>query len=479
MDINSVLKSLNKYKVHVISSTKKLTHHKNSKIMIGAVLGCIILSFMFILMSGVEVYNLTIDGKNSGYITDKAFVEKAVKDVLADYSTVGKGIDISIDENSISYKRTDLKKTEITALTVNDLKKIIIASDICTAKGWAINVDGKNIVAVKSEKTASQILADIKNYYLTSGSKVISTTLKENVTVTKAAVQIANFMNLQEAEALILTGEKAPKIYTVKDGDTIWDIAAANGMSTTELQIANPGFDPDKLKIGQQLNLFAVKPYITVETKELITATEKIDFNTVYEETNTLNKGETKIKTAGTDGSKQVSSEVTKENGFIIESKVNESIVTAEPQNQVALKGTKLGTYIASRGGGRSLSVDASGSDIVAYAKKFIGTPYVHGGSSPDGFDCSGFTQYVYAHFGGYLSRTVAGQFNCGTFVEKSELNLGDLVFFQASSRISHVGIYVGGGSFIHSPQPGEKVKISSFSYTSLKYCGAVRASNY
>lgn len=478
MDINSVLKSLNKYKVRVISSTKKLTHHKNLKIVTVAVLSCIILGFMFILMSGTEVYNLTIDGKNSGYITDKAFVEEAIKDVLSDYSTGEKAIDISIDENSISYENTNLKKTEITALTVNDLKKIIIASDICTAKGWEINVDGKKLVAVKSEKTANQILADIKDHYLASGSKVISTTLKENVKVTKAAVQITNFMNLQEVEALILTGEKAPKIYTVEDGDTIGDIAAANGMSATELQIANPGFDPDKLKIGQQLNLFAVKPYITVETKELITATEKIDFNTVYEETNTLNKGKTKIKTAGTDGSKQVSSEVTKENGVIIESKVNESIVTAEPQNQVVLKGTKLVTYIANRGGGRSLFVDASGSEIVAYAKKFIGTPYIYGGSSPDGFDCSGFAQYVYAHFGGYLSRTAASQFNCGTFVEKSELKPGNLVFFQTSSRISHVGIYVGGGSFIHSPQSGEKVKISSLSYTSLKYFGAVKASN-
>ena len=478
MNVKPVLKSLNKYKAHAISSIKILNHYKNSRIAIAAALGCIVLSFVFIQISGVEVYSLTIGGKDAGYVTEKSLVDKAIKDVLADYSTGKNEIDISIDENAISCKRTDLKKNDITALTVKDLKKIITASDICTAKGWAINVDGKNIVALKSDKSAKQILVDIKNHYLTSGSKVISSAFKENVMITQSAVQLTEFMTPDEAKSFILTGEKAPKIYTVKDGDTLWDIAAANRMSTTELQSANPGFDPDKLKIGQQLNLFTVQPYITIETKELITATEKIDFNTVYEETNTLYKGEIKIKTAGTYGSKQVSSEVRKENGVIIEAKVIESIVTAEPQNQVALKGMKSGTYIASRGGGRSLSVDASGSEIVAYAKKFIGTPYRHGGASPDGFDCSGFTQYVFAHFGGNLPRTAAGQFNCGTFVEKSELEPGDLVFFKSSSRISHVGIYVGGGSFIHAPQSGDDVKTSSFSTTSLKYYGAARASN-
>jgi cell wall-associated NlpC family hydrolase len=279
---------------------------------------------------------------------------------------------------------------------------------------------------------------------------------------------------------LILTGQKAVKTYAVKDGDTLWDIAAANGMSIAELQNANPGFDPNKLKIGQQLNLVALKPYLTVETKELITAAEKIDFKTVYEETSSLNKGQVKIKTPGVYGSKQVSSEVSKENGVVVAANVVSSVVTAEPQDQVALKGTKSGAlYVASRGGGRSVSVDASGSEIVAYAKKFIGSPYVHGGSSPSGFDCSGFTQYVYSHFGGSLPRTASGQYSCGSFVDKSDLQPGDLVFFTPSSgasRISHVGIYVGGGSFIHSPQPGERVKVSSFSTSNLRYCGAVRA---
>lgn len=449
---------------------------RKSKIAAVAVLSIAALSFLWIQFSGAEVYSLTIGGKEAGYLTEQSLIKQAASNIKADYKE--RGIELTIDEEAISCEPTDLKEGSITALNLEDLKNVIAASEACTANGWAINIDGKNIAVVASEQSANQILEEIKNHYLTSGSETISTAFKENVLVTQAAVRIAEFMEPENAEAKLLAGETAPVAYTVKDGDTLWDIAAINGVSPAELQNANPGFDPNKLKIGQQLNLVALKPYITVLTKERITATEKIDFNTVYEETNTLNKGEVKVKTAGVYGSKLVSSEVTKENGIPVETKVIASTVTEEPKDQVALKGTKAGSYMASRGGGRAISVNGTGSEIVAYAKSFLGTPYVHGGSSPKGFDCSGFTQYVYAHFGGSLPRTSAGQYGTGDYVEKSQLKPGDLVFFTSSSRISHVGIYVGGGSFIHSPQSGEDVKISSFSSTTLKYCGAVRASN-
>ncbi|MHC6181368.1 C40 family peptidase [Clostridium sp. JNZ X4-2] len=109
-----------------------------------------------------------------------------------------------------------------------------------------------------------------------------------------------------------------------------------------------------------------------------------------------------------------------------------------------------------SRGGDASVSSSA----VVAYASNFLGVPYVWGGTSPSGFDCSGLVQYVYAHFGINLPRTSQEQQNVGTAVSRSELQPGDLVFF--GSPAYHVGIYVGGGSFINAPKTGDVVKIAS-----------------
>ncbi len=100
----------------------------------------------------------------------------------------------------------------------------------------------------------------------------------------------------------------------------------------------------------------------------------------------------------------------------------------------------------------------ASGQSIVEYAKKFIGTPYVWGGTTPSGFDCSGFVQYVYRNAAGInLPRTDVDQIKAGTPVSRNDLQPGDLI----SPHPGHIGIYIGNGKMIHSPQTGDVVKIS------------------
>lgn len=111
---------------------------------------------------------------------------------------------------------------------------------------------------------------------------------------------------------------------------------------------------------------------------------------------------------------------------------------------------------------------------VVVYASNFRGTPYVWGGTSPrPGFDCSGFVQYVYAHFGIGLGRTTYDQIDEGAPVDKNNLQPGDLVFFGNSSAPHHVGIYIGGNCYIHSPETGDVVKISEL--TRSDFCAARR----
>ena len=121
-------------------------------------------------------------------------------------------------------------------------------------------------------------------------------------------------------------------------------------------------------------------------------------------------------------------------------------------------------------------AVKSAREDLVDYAKSFLGTRYVWGGASPSGFDCSGFTMYVYAHFGYRMSHGASDQLYAFTRVSSAQRLPGDLVFFSyGGGDISHVGIYLGGGAFIHATSNGG-VKISYFDgYYSSTYVGAVR----
>ncbi|MDQ1004961.1 cell wall-associated NlpC family hydrolase [Neobacillus niacini] len=103
----------------------------------------------------------------------------------------------------------------------------------------------------------------------------------------------------------------------------------------------------------------------------------------------------------------------------------------------------------------------ASADAVIANAKQYLGVPYVWGGSTPSGFDCSGFVSYVYRSVGISLPRTSSAQQNVGTRVSMNQLQPGDLVF--RGSPAYHVGIYIGGGQYIHAPQTGDVVKIASF----------------
>jgi len=115
----------------------------------------------------------------------------------------------------------------------------------------------------------------------------------------------------------------------------------------------------------------------------------------------------------------------------------------------------------------------AFGKRVVGYAKKFIGTPYSYGGSSPRGFDCSGFTSYVYRHFGVSLPRTSYSQISVGRRVARGALRPGDLVFFDG---LGHVGLYVGNGRFIHAPHSGTRVRIETLAgWYSSRFSGARR----
>lgn len=141
------------------------------------------------------------------------------------------------------------------------------------------------------------------------------------------------------------------------------------------------------------------------------------------------------------------------------EERIAEEKRQAELAAQQAAQSQNSTTATPNRGDSTSSTVSGSASGVVSYAYGFLGTPYVYGATGPDSFDCSGFTSYVYRNSVGMeITRTTYSQMGVGTAVSYDQLQPGDLVFTYGGD---HVGIYVGGGSYIHAPQPGDRVKVS------------------
>lgn len=120
----------------------------------------------------------------------------------------------------------------------------------------------------------------------------------------------------------------------------------------------------------------------------------------------------------------------------------------------------------------------AQGNEIVALARNELGIPYLYGGSSPRGFDCSGLVYYVYAQAGIQVPRTANAQLYASHPVARADLRPGDLVFFEiAGDAQMHVGIYAGGGNFIHAPATGESVSYAQLdnAYWKTRFVGGGR----
>jgi cell wall-associated NlpC family hydrolase len=140
-----------------------------------------------------------------------------------------------------------------------------------------------------------------------------------------------------------------------------------------------------------------------------------------------------------------------------------------------------LVALIAARAGGalgaetrvsHATAVAREQAQIVKYARTFIGVRYTYGGTSPrTGFDCSGFTRFVYAHFGIDLPHYSGGQYSLGRRVSRPGLRAGDLVFFRG---LGHVGLYIGDGRFIHAPHTGTTISIDTLAHHG-SYVGARR----
>lgn len=231
---------------------------------------------------------------------------------------------------------------------------------------------------------------------------------------------------------------------------------------------------------------------ITSSDAELI-AQVKVDRDRVSQErTSLLNRESEEVALRGQAEARQreVAAAVDKQRAYVASLSAEiKKLVKAEEARQAAAAAelARRAEEAANHPGTRPSDAGSLGDShpqAVAIAKKYLGTPYLWGGTTPAGFDCSGFVRYCYLQIGITLPRTSRAQYKFGQFIPASRTDLlepGDLVFFAYGGnpdQVHHVGMYVGGGVFIHSPSTGDHVKYSSLTdriSTRHDYVGAVR----
>ena len=270
--------------------------------------------------------------------------------------------------------------------------------------------------------------------------------------------------------------------HTVVKGDTLWSLAKKYGVSVKALMKAN-NLSSSTILIGQSLNLRAGMTTYGVNGVTTGSSSTAASTNTASSTSTTASsqapkakKTTTKAKSTTTNTSSNTNtstsakaqsqstasntsaSATTNTNTAASNANTTSSTNTAASSSQAVSQAPTGSTSTATS------TASASASAITSYALTFLGVPYVWGGTTPSGFDCSGLVQYVYSHFGINLGRTTYTQQYAGTKISVASAQAGDLYFWGSYGSAYHVAIALGGGQYVMAPAPGQNVMTGSVS---------------
>ena len=293
---------------------------------------------------------------------------------------------------------------------------------------FVIKAGAIELAVVESADAAEQVIASFQQSYLADGSEIVS-------------FETEPFLNIAKKDM---------------------DRAAGPVTVVSQPEAVNALLSACK----------GINPMMTATSTEQLVQGKTIAHKVVKKKTDKLTVGTKKVKTKGVDGKKATVLSVTKVNGVVTATTEIKETILKKPVTEVILIGTKpapIVTYANSLSrstistSGKAIP-GTTGADVVAYAKRFLGNPYVYGGTSlTNGTDCSGFTMSVYAHFGVYLPHSSYAQRSYGTPVSYSNAKPGDLMFYSG-----HVAIYIGGGKIIHASTERTGIIIGSATYRTI-----------
>lgn len=264
--------------------------------------------------------------------------------------------------------------------------------------------------------------------------------------------------------------------HTVVKGDTLWSLAKKYGVSVSTLMKAN-NLSSSTILIGQSLNLRAGMTTYGVNGVTTGSRSTAASTNTASSTSTTASSQAPKAKKSTTTNTSSNSNTSTSANTQSQSTASNSSASTTTNTNTAASSANTTSSTNTAASSSQAVSqaptaststatttASASAGAITSYALTFLGVPYVWGGTTPSGFDCSGLVQYVYSHFGINLGRTTYTQQYAGTKISVASAQAGDLYFWGSYGSAYHVAIALGGGQYVMAPAPGQNVMTGSVS---------------
>lgn len=352
----------------------------------------------------------------------------------------------------------------ILALIVTLVLSTTIISSAMTASSntvdyWQLKLGKKTVAVFDNESDAKNVIEQVKAKYVAKGANVEAVEIDPALTVDQITVKASDEQpkvekNTKKLVDKLLGDEKASKTYTVQDGDTLWDIAAAFGTDVDTILAANPNVSLESLMPGDVIKFSSKSSLLTVTVKEKVTSERAVEFDTEYEDTDALYEGEEEVKTEGVQGTEKVTEVVTKSNGAVVSTKVLSAKTVKAPESAVVLRGTKAKETPAAQSSNSS-SNSSSSSSRSSSSRNYAGSSssgYSANGNTVlsaaysqlgVGQDCTSLVSNSLAAAGIYFHGWPQQYASLGSWT--SNPVPGDIVIYD-----THVAIYAGGGTAVH-----------------------------
>ena len=302
-------------------------------------IGCIV-TILKVNEIKTRAFSIKFGDEILGTIRDKEEAQKLIDQIEKELASTY-DVEIVLDKK-LDFIDTHAKDEEI--ITETDLRKNIKSKLTFLVSGYVLQIDGKDIGAFKTKKEADELLYAVKSPYIeeiNENSNIEEVTFVEDVKVVKKDIPLSNIKSIEEVKSVIATGTSEEKTHIVEEGESYWTIAAKNNMTVDELISANPGKDPEKIYLGDEISLIVPKPLITIATVEEVQYEQELAYETKIEQNTSMYKNEKKVKVKGVKGKSNILAKITKHNGVEVGRKIIKEEIISKPVDELIVKGTK------------------------------------------------------------------------------------------------------------------------------------------